>query len=71
VGGSFAQTSLPGSITSATYDAANELTNWNGTSIPYDNNGNMLSDGSNVFTWNARNQVASLNSVGLQYDAFG
>ncbi len=32
-------------------------------------NGNMLSDGTNAFTWNARNQVAALNSVSLQYDA--
>jgi hypothetical protein len=71
VGGSFAQTGLPGTITSATYDAANELTNWNGTSISYDLNGNMLSDGSNVFTWNARNEVATLNSVSLRYDGFG
>src|SRR6185437_3328724 len=31
----------------------------------------MLSDGSNVFTWNARNQVASLNRVGLQDDSVG
>jgi RHS repeat-associated protein len=71
VNGSFAQTGLPGAITSATYDAANELTNWNGTSISYDLNGNMLSDGTNAFTWNARNQVATLNSVSLQYDGFG
>jgi RHS repeat-associated protein len=71
VGGSFAQTGLPGSITSATYDAANELTNWNGTTISYDLNGNMLSDGTSSFSWNARNQVATLNSVSLQYDGFG
>src|SRR5215831_8801660 len=71
VSGSFAQTGLPGVITSATYDAANELTNWNGTAISYDLNGNMLSDGTNTFTWNARNQVATLNNVNLQYDAFG
>jgi RHS repeat-associated protein len=71
VGGSFAQTGLPGSISSATYDAANELTNWNGTPISYDLNGNMLSDGANAFSWNARNQVATLNSVSLQYDGFG
>jgi RHS repeat-associated protein len=71
VGGSFAQTGLPGSITSATCDAANELTNWNGTALSYDLNGNMLSDGGNTFTWNARNQVATLNSVSLQYDGFG
>src|SRR6185437_12528452 len=42
VGGSFAQTGLPAAMNSATYDAANELTNWNGTSISYDLNGNML-----------------------------
>jgi RHS repeat-associated protein len=71
VGGSFAQTGLPGVVTSATYDAANELTDWNGTPISYDLNGNMLSDGTNAFTWNARNQVATLNSVSLQYDGFG
>jgi RHS repeat-associated protein len=71
VGGSFAQTGLPGTVTSATYDAANELTNWNGTPISYDLNGNMLSDGANTFSWNARNQVATLNSVSLQYDGFG
>ena len=71
VGGSFAQTGLPGAIASAMYDAANELTNWNGTAISYDLNGNMLSDGANLFTWNARNQVATLNSVSLQYDGFG
>ncbi|HKV94282.1 MAG TPA: RHS repeat-associated core domain-containing protein [Candidatus Angelobacter sp.] len=71
VGGSFARTGLPGAISSATYDAANELANWNGTAINYDLNGNMLSDGTNTFTWDARNQVATLNNVSLQYDAFG
>jgi RHS repeat-associated protein len=71
VGGSFARTGLPGAVGPASYDAANELTNWNGTPISYDSNGNMLSDGTNAFTWNARNQVATVNSVSLQYDALG
>ena len=71
VGGSFAQTGLPGAVASATYDAVNELTNWNGTTISYDLNGNMLSDGANTFSWNARNQVATLNTISLQYDGFG
>lgn len=71
VGGSFASTGLPGTVGSASYDAANELTNWNGTPIAYDSNGNMVSDGTNSFTWNARNQVATINSVSLQYDALG
>jgi RHS repeat-associated protein len=71
VGGTFARTGLPAAMGAASYDAANELTNWNGLALSYDSNGNMLSDGSNAFTWNARNQVASLNGVNLQYDAFG
>jgi RHS repeat-associated protein len=71
VGGSLASTRLPGAVSSAAYDAANELTNWNGTAISYDANGNLQSDGLNTFNWNARNQVATLNSVSLQYDALG
>lgn len=53
------------------YSSANELTNWNGTVTSFDANGNMQSDGTNAFTWNARNQVAALNNISLQYDAFG
>ncbi|HEY2495485.1 MAG TPA: hypothetical protein VGK24_00320 [Candidatus Angelobacter sp.] len=48
-----------------------ELANWNGTAISYDLNGNMLSDGTNALSWNARNQVQTLNSVSMQYGAFG
>ncbi len=47
VSGSFGRTNLPVAMASATYDAANELTNWNGALISYDLNGNMLSDGVN------------------------
>jgi RHS repeat-associated protein len=71
VGGSFASTGLPQAVTSATYDSANELTNWNGTAISYDSNGNMLGDGSNIFTWDARGQVSSINGIRLQYDGLG
>jgi RHS repeat-associated protein len=71
VGGSFARVNLPEAVTSAAYDAANELTSWNGAAITYDANGNMLGDGHNSFVWNSRNQVAFLNGSALQYDAFG
>jgi RHS repeat-associated protein len=71
VGGSFARTGLPAAVSSARYDAANELLNWNGLALTYDANGNMLSDGANAFTWNARNQLAALNGRNLQYDANG
>ena len=71
VGGSFARTGLPGAVSSTGYNAANELTSWNGTSISYDANGNMLSDGDHTFVWDARDQVSSVNAIGLQYDGFG
>jgi RHS repeat-associated protein len=71
VAGSFARTGLPAPVASASYDAANQLVNWNGVPISYDANGNMLSDGVNTFTWDVRNHMATLNSASLQYDAFG
>jgi RHS repeat-associated protein len=73
VGGSYAATGLPNAISTTAYDAANELTAW-GTATPtYDANGNTLSDGTNSYVWNARNQLASMNIGGesFQYDSFG
>jgi hypothetical protein len=72
VGGTFARTGLPQPVSSATYDAANELTQWGTTSLSYDLNGNLTGDGVNTYTWNARNQLASLNAgnvFNFQYDA--
>ncbi|MBZ5520893.1 MAG: Ig-like domain-containing protein [Acidobacteriia bacterium] len=71
VNGSFARTGLPASVSSAGYDASNQLISWNGTAVSYDANGNMLSDGNNAFAWDARDQLISFNGVNLQYDAFG
>ncbi len=71
VSGSFARTALPATVVSATYDAANQLTNWNGTPVSHDANGNVLSDGANTFTWDTRNQLSSANGTSLSYDAFG
>jgi RHS repeat-associated protein len=60
-------------VASASYDAANELTQWGGTSLTYDANGNLTGDGLNIYAWNARNQLASINGgiYSFQYDAFG
>jgi len=72
--GSLATTGLPGAMPSATYDLANRLTNWNGTALSYDANGNMLGDGSNSYAWNARNQLAGLSGANLgifMYDGLG
>jgi RHS repeat-associated protein len=69
--GSFARTSLPSPVVVASYDVANELTNWDGLAFSYDANGNMLSDGTNVFAWDARNHLSAMNGSSLQYDALG
>jgi RHS repeat-associated protein len=73
IGGSYATTGVPNAISVTGYDAANELTQW-GTATPtYDSNGNTTSDGTNSYVWNARNQLASMNSSAesFAYDPFG
>jgi RHS repeat-associated protein len=71
--GSLAHTGLPQPISTTAYNVANQLTQW-GTATPiYDANGNTLSDGTNSYTWDARNHLVSMNSgsMSFQYDPFG
>ncbi len=70
-GGSLAATNFPLAATSAIYDVANELTSWNGTTIGYDSNGNIQTDGVATYTWNARNQLTSRGTTNFLYDSFG
>jgi RHS repeat-associated protein len=73
VTGSSARTGLPLPVLSSVYNTDNQLTQWGTAGLTYDANGNMLSDGTNSFTWDARNHLASMNMGGesFQYDAFG
>ena len=74
MGGSFAQTNLPQPVTAASYDAGNELLQWGSTNLAYDSNGNLVNDGLNQYTWNARNQLVSMSgstTAAFQYDAYG
>jgi len=75
IGGTLATTGLPQPVTSASYNAANQLVQWNGTIFTYDANGNLVNDGSLTYAWNARNQLTSQTgpnlSAAFQYDAFG
>src|SRR5438034_808166 len=73
-GGSFARTGIPGALSSATYNANNQLTQRGGTSFSYDPNGNLATDGVTSYTWNARNQLVGLSgasSASFAYDAIG
>jgi len=74
VGGSSARTGLPTAVTSATYNAANQLTQWGATTLTYDLNGNLTNDGVNTYTWDARNRLGSISGgviASFQYDPLG
>lgn len=74
IAGSLAATTLPAAMNSAVYDSANRVTNWNGSGITYDANGNMLSDGARTYTWDAKNRLSAISggaTASFQYDAYG
>src|SRR5437867_239247 len=74
IGGSFARTGLPQAVNSASYNANNQLTQWGGSAIGYDGNGNMTSDSTKTYSWDARNHLASIGggvTASFQYDPFG
>ena len=75
VGGSFARTGLPAAVGSASYDAANRLTQWGATSLTYDDNGNLTGDGTTTYTWDERNQLVGVSGGGttasFAYDGLG
>jgi RHS repeat-associated protein len=63
-GGSLFKSVLPTATTAtAAYNADNQLTSWNGTTIAYDFNGNLTNDGSRSFTWDARNRLTGITGV--------
>ncbi len=59
--GSLAGTSLPAALASATYDAANRLTQRGLFPLSYDANGNLTNDGTNGYTWDGRNHLTQIN----------
>ena len=70
-----APTALPAAVSTATYDAANRLTNWGANTLSYDANGNLTSDGTTTYGWNNRRQLASVTRASAttryRYDALG
>lgn len=40
---------MPATISAATYDAANRLTNWGSEPLSYDDNGNLISHGTATY----------------------
>jgi RHS repeat-associated protein len=79
LGGGSARVALPAITTAqATYDDANQLLAWNGMTLSPtpDANGNLQSDGTYTYVWNARNQLDNIKSgatvvANFIYDGFG
>lgn len=73
-GGSYARTALPSALGSATYNAANRQVTRGSQTLSYDGNGDLINDGTNTYTWNARRQLVAISgavTAQFQYDAFG
>ena len=74
VGGTWARTSLPSAVASATHNAADHQLTFGSTPLTYDLNGNLTSDGTNTYTWDARNRLVSIGggtAASFQYDPLG
>ena len=79
VGGTWARSGLPPAESTWTYNAANQLTAWDQTTLSYDVNGDLTQtsgQGTTVtYTWNARHQLVGISrggtSASFAYDGLG
>jgi len=73
-GGSYARTNLPNAVSTTAFNANNQLTTWGTANLFYDLNGNMTSDGTHSYAWDARNRLNQIdlgNTASFSYDPFG
>jgi YD repeat-containing protein len=74
VSGSLAGVELPAPIDQAAYDAGNRLVRHDGTTLVYDQAGNLVDDGTHTYTWDARGQLVAIDGptqATFVYDPFG
>jgi len=77
-GGGLTNVTLPTAVATTTYNANNQLRKWHSNAIQptYDLNGNMLTDGTYTYVWNARNELVTVKQgapvvATYAYDALG
>jgi RHS repeat-associated protein len=63
IGGTWARTTLPAPLSSASYDAANRPTTWSGVALSHDPNGSVTNDGQLNYVWNARHQLIGVTGA--------
>ena len=74
VAGDLAAGDIPDAAPEAHHDAANRLTGRADDELKYDAAGNLLSDGTNTYTWDARGQLTTIDGpvqAGFSYDPLG
>ncbi|MGB8414050.1 MAG: RHS repeat-associated core domain-containing protein [Candidatus Binatus sp.] len=72
--GTLAAIALPAAVSSNTFNADNGMSAFNGTTLIYDNNGNLTNDGTNTYNWDARNHLTGISgavAASFTYDALG
>ncbi len=72
--GSLAQSNTPTPASGNAFNADNAMTGFNGTTLTYDNDGNLTADGTNTYTWDVRNHLSAMSgavAASFVYDAFG
>ncbi|MGA9722039.1 MAG: RHS repeat-associated core domain-containing protein [Candidatus Binatus sp.] len=72
--GTLAAISLPASVSGNAFNADNGMSAFNGATLSYDANGNLTSDGTNTYTWDARNHLTAISggaTASFVYDGFG
>jgi RHS repeat-associated protein len=78
-GGSFARSTIPPALATASYNVNNQQTTFGTNTLTYDFNGNLQTvtdaGGTATYSWNARNQLAGISATGFaasfSYDSFG
>ena len=64
---------LPSAVASASYDAANQQTQFGGVIHTFDANGNLTNDGTNTYTWDVRDRLIGISggtTANFSYDPY-
>ncbi|MGB8414566.1 MAG: hypothetical protein WCE23_17255 [Candidatus Binatus sp.] len=72
--GTLAAIGLPAAVSGNAFNADNGMTGFGGATLSYDANGNLISDGTNTYTWDSRNHLTAISgavAASFAYDAFG
>jgi hypothetical protein len=56
-------------VTGNTFNLANEMTAFNGTTLSYDVNGNLTNEGTNTYAWDVRNHLTGISGGAMMINS--